>query len=122
MDSVAMSPDGRLIVAGSNGRTVAVWDLASQREFTGHQGRVNSVAVSPDGRHIVAGTGEGTVVVWDLATGQCLRRAHRASRSGEFRGGEPRRPTHRLRLRRQDRGGVGSRHRATPERTHRALR
>ena len=33
--------------------------------------------------------------------------SHRASRSGDFGGGEPRRPARRLRLRRQDGGGVG---------------
>ena len=75
MSSVAVSPDGRRIVSGSDDRTVAVWDLESGtriHQLTGHQKEVNSVAVSPDGRRIVSGSDDHTVAVWDLESGQRL--------------------------------------------------
>ena len=59
MTSVALSPDGRRIVSGSEDKTVAVWDLETGTRLhalTGHQDAVTSVAVSPDGRRIVSGS------------------------------------------------------------------
>ena len=100
--SVAVSPDGRRIVSGSQDNTVAVWDLESGapiHRLTGHQDAVKSVAVSPDGRRIVSGSEDNTVAVWDLETGTLIHQPHRASSCGEFRGGEPRRATHRLGVR-----------------------
>ena len=73
--SVAVSPDGRRIVSGSDDQTVAVWDLETGTRLhalTGHQGAVTSVAVSPDGRRIVSGSEDKTVAVWDLETGTRL--------------------------------------------------
>ena len=76
MNAVAVSPDGRHVVTGSDDHTVAVWDLDTGerlRELTGHRGAVTSVAVSPDGRHVVTGSDDHTVAVWDLDTGERLR-------------------------------------------------
>ena len=79
-----------------------------------------SVAVSPDGRRIVSGSDDSTVAVWDLETGTPIHPAHRASRLGEFRGGEPRRATHRLGVLGPDRGGLGPRDRHANPPAHRA--
>ena len=65
--SVAVSPDGRRIVSGSDDKTVAVWDLDAGTligMLTGHQYAVNSVAVSPDGWRIASGSHDDTVAVW----------------------------------------------------------
>jgi uncharacterized delta-60 repeat protein len=72
VSSVAVSPDGRRIVSGSQDNTVAVWDLETGtliHRLTGHRAAVSSVAVSPDGRRIVSGSQSNTVAVWDLETG-----------------------------------------------------
>jgi hypothetical protein len=66
--SVAVSPDGRRIVSGSDDHTVAVWDLEGGTliyRLTGHEAAVRSVAVGPDNRHIVSGSEDHTVAVWD---------------------------------------------------------
>ena len=68
---------------------------------------VTSVAFSPDGKRIVSGSADNTVRVWDADTGQEIGPPSRATRTGDQRGVQPRRQTHRLRQRRQDGEGVG---------------
>jgi hypothetical protein len=74
--AVAVSPDGRFIVSGSDDRTVKVWELESGRllrSLEGHTDGVRAVAVSPDGRFIVSGSSDRTVKVWELESGRLLR-------------------------------------------------
>jgi WD40 repeat protein len=74
--AVAVSPDGRFIVSGSDDKTVKVWHTASGRllrSLEGHTDSVTAVAVSPDGRFIVSGSDDKTVKVWDAASGRLLR-------------------------------------------------
>jgi WD40 repeat protein len=77
VSSVAVTPDGRLIVSGSYDRTVAVWDLetgARIRQLAGHRDPVSSVAVAPDGRRIASASYDRTVVVWDLESDAHIHR------------------------------------------------
>jgi WD40 repeat protein len=69
--TVAFSPDGRLLAAGSDG-AVTVWDWKSREvlhTFPGHQKNAISVAFSRDGRRLAsASTGEA-VNLWELEGG-----------------------------------------------------
>ncbi|MDT3442993.1 protein kinase domain-containing protein [Pseudofrankia sp. BMG5.37] len=74
--AVAVSPDGRLAVSGSQDRSVRVWELATGRclhTLAGHTNAVTAVAVSPDGRLALSGGDDAAVRVWELATGRLVR-------------------------------------------------
>src|SRR5260370_38060431 len=67
--SVAISPDGRFVAAGSFDNIVRIWDVASGElveRLKGHERSVYSVAFSPDGRGVVSGSWDNSLKYWDL--------------------------------------------------------
>ena len=68
--SVALSPDGREIVAAGGDHTARLWDAATgepKGQPMRHDSAVTSVAFSPDGTRIASGSKDGTVRLWDAA-------------------------------------------------------
>ncbi|WET80875.1 P-loop NTPase fold protein [Amycolatopsis sp. QT-25] len=64
IESVAVTPDGRVVVAGDDTGGVRLWDkeVVSHYRFGG-VGAVHVVAISADGGHVLSGEGE-TVRLW----------------------------------------------------------
>ncbi len=76
VNAVAINPDGKSIVSGSDDKTIKVWDLSSrtlQHTLKGHQDWVYSLAISPDSQTIISGSKDTTIRLWNLPTGKQIR-------------------------------------------------
>jgi len=68
--SVAMSPDGRFVAAGSLDTIVRIWDIETGQlveRLRAHQDSVYSVAFTPDGQSLVSGSLDRSLKVWDVS-------------------------------------------------------
>jgi RNA polymerase sigma factor (sigma-70 family) len=81
LESVAFSPDGRLVAAGTGfgnelhdrPGVTRVWDVATGKvllDFGGHRGGVAAVAFGPGGKLFASGSHDATIRLWDTATGK----------------------------------------------------
>jgi WD40 repeat protein len=73
VNSVAVSRDGRRIVAGGGNGMVNLWNADTgerTRSLRGHTAGVACVAISPDGKRVASGGHDNTVNVWDADTGE----------------------------------------------------
>lgn len=72
--SVAVTPDGRLAVSGSDDKTVRVWEVETGKclfTFEDETHRVRAVTVTANGRLVVSGAWDRTVRVWEVERGNC---------------------------------------------------
>jgi len=85
LTAAALSPDGTLVLAGSDDKTVRLWEVSSGKELflmRGHQAEVWDVAFSPDGtRALSCGGGDAipgdySIRHWDIKEGRELRRIY----------------------------------------------
>src|SRR5437868_1687125 len=87
VNAMAISPDGRFIVSGSDDNSIKILDIETKQEVHSfdnmHEGNslmyftllmvqdwVNSVAISPNGRFIVSGSEDNSIKILDMATKQ----------------------------------------------------
>jgi WD40 repeat protein len=76
LTSVALSADGKLVVAAAGNGAAFLWDAASGQKlqtFGGHQLGVTSVALSGDGKFVVTGSGDNTAILWQADGGKRLQ-------------------------------------------------
>jgi WD40 repeat protein len=80
VDTVAFSPDGKLLASGSEllnsgYMRIQLWDVASgtlRQTLAGHNGNslyLGAAAFSPDGRLLASCSGDNMIRLWDVASG-----------------------------------------------------
>jgi glucose repression regulatory protein TUP1 len=68
--SVAISPNGQYVAAGSLDTVVRIWDVTTAQlveRLRGHKDSVYSVAFTPDGKGLVSGSLDKTLKYWDVS-------------------------------------------------------
>jgi len=75
VESVAFSPDGKLLASGSGDGSLIVWNVETRekiREMKGHGGEVPSVAFSPDSKLLASGGNDNAIRLWNAQTLQLV--------------------------------------------------
>lgn len=83
--SVAFSPNGQLVVSGSEDNSIRVWDArggAARKVLRGHGSAVRSCTFSPDGSLVLSGGEDQSVRVWNVEGYQEIRVLHAKVFSG----------------------------------------
>lgn len=73
INSIAFSPDGKLLASCGGDTTVRIWAVPTGRQIhrlKGHTKSVRSVAFSPDGRTVASAGEDGVILLWDLRSGK----------------------------------------------------
>lgn len=74
--SAQFSPDARIIVSGSDDKTVKIWDLAKKKNlisFMDHLDVVRDVKFHPDGTCVASGSDDSKIKLWDLRSKRLLQ-------------------------------------------------
>ncbi|MBV9690211.1 MAG: helix-turn-helix domain-containing protein [Ktedonobacteraceae bacterium] len=74
--TVAISPDGETLAAGTANAGVRLWNISDSTLLVtccGHTDWVRSIAFSPDGGTIASSSDDQSIRLWEVRTGQCLR-------------------------------------------------
>lgn len=75
--SIAFSPDGRMLAGAFSGGEIRLWNAHTKRELrgialAGHKGDANSLAFSPDGLILASGGSDKVIKLWNPRTGEHL--------------------------------------------------
>jgi WD40 repeat protein len=69
VNSVAFSPDGKILSSGSNDNTIRLWQVADGSvlgTLEGHTSWVQSVAFTMGGIMLASWSGDGTIRLWGI--------------------------------------------------------
>lgn len=75
VESVAYSPDGKLLATAGDDKMAILWDAATGKmlmTLRGHTQVIEIIAFSPDGKKLATGSDDKTVKLWDVQTGKEL--------------------------------------------------
>ena len=68
--SLALTPDGTLLVSGSFDDTIRLWDIQTGRVVKTFHGRAHTLSISPDAITIASGS-VSHICLWSVGTGEC---------------------------------------------------
>ena len=80
VNSIDISPDGKLLVSASFDKTIKLWSLpdgALIKTLEGHKDGISSVHISPDGKLLASGSGDKTIRLWSLPDGILIKTLER---------------------------------------------
>ena len=76
IQSVSISPDGRLVATAASNRMVMIWQADSGKAlwgpFEGHRDDVYALSFSADSKMVVSGSDDRNVWIWSAETGQSI--------------------------------------------------
>lgn len=75
IDTLAFSPDGRILATGGQGVRVKLWDIATGQEQASLPNKIHvtDLAFSPDGKTLAAVGLDARVTLWDSQSGSALQ-------------------------------------------------
>jgi WD40 repeat protein/uncharacterized caspase-like protein len=75
VNTIAFSPDSKLLLTGSNDWTARLWNVESGKELRrfDHQFWIGEAIFSPDGHFVLTAGGAKTISMWDVESGKLLR-------------------------------------------------
>jgi WD40 repeat protein len=75
VESVAFSPDTRLLAVGDHSGDITILNLGdgSEKKLKGHREPAENIAFSPDGRLLVSASSDDTVRLWDVDAAKEVR-------------------------------------------------
>lgn len=90
VNSVAVSPNDKLLASGSQDRTAKLWLLAGEGNmgllgvFRGHRRGIWAVCFSPVDQVLATSSADGTTKLWSLQDFSCLKVGSRVSFLTEY--------------------------------------
>ncbi|HEX5059363.1 MAG TPA: protein kinase, partial [Kofleriaceae bacterium] len=89
IEHVAVTPDGKYVITGSDDSTARIWNLANDAlvaELKGHDGPIETMTLSSDGKYLATAGTDGDVRLWEIpsGTGRRLQGHHNTVRGVSF--------------------------------------
>lgn len=75
VNDIAISPNNKYMISGSNDKTARIWDLQTGKELRKLAvdcWKVQAVAFSRDSRFAATGCNDGSIKVWEVETGKLI--------------------------------------------------
>jgi len=76
VNAVAIFPNGKLAITGSEDNTCILWNLetgAIIHILEGHTKNIASIAITPNGQYAISGSEDNTCILWDLNKGNLIK-------------------------------------------------
>lgn len=75
IDSIAFTPDSKLIASGSKDKTIKIWQVDTGKELMtlkGHSDHITSIAISSENKLLASASKDKTLKLWTLTTGKLI--------------------------------------------------
>ncbi|CAD5217869.1 unnamed protein product [Bursaphelenchus xylophilus] len=73
--SIAMNPDGKVVVAGSTENVLRIWDPRTCKKICklrGHTDNVRAIQMNRDGTQCLSASSDGTIRLWSIGQQRCI--------------------------------------------------